>query len=348
MRFDSNSYLKWYMPRMRRDDAVNLHASGVPSLTPADIELRPYDPWRVAEEFEPALAAWLGIDAESVLFTPGATGGTLLALLSLTAAGDELLVELPTYEPMLRQAARVGNVRRFRRSPESGWQLPVDEIGRLLSPRTKLVMITEPSNPSGTFARREDVLAVADLAATRGALVLVNEVYLGFSERPTLCGARDNIVVVSSLSKLLGAYWLRLGWLAARPDLVQRLRWGHMNLSMATKPAAAYGLGVLARADEWRARARATAAAGLEPVDRWVRATPGVSWIKPQGPGFGCVRLPDGVADDVAFAEKLQDELRVLVVPGTHFELPGTLRLSWLQAGDRLQEGLERISRALR
>jgi aspartate/methionine/tyrosine aminotransferase len=348
MAFERNDYLSWYIPRAHGSSgAINLHSSGVPSLDPATLEVPDVDPWQAAFELERSLAGWLGLPADEILFTPGATGGTLLVLLTLTGSGDHVLVESPVYEPMLRQAGRLCHVTRFHRLPSSGWRLELDSVASLMTDETSLVMITEPSNPSGTFLPREQVLALADLAASRGALLLVNEVYLGYSTAASLHREAENIVVVSSLSKLMGAYWIRLGWISAAPTLVDRLRVAHRNMSMPTAPGAAYGLAVMARADELRDRARELAGSGADVVDGWVRSTPGLGWTRPAGPGFGCVLLPEGVGDDVAFAERLHDEHGVLVVPGTHFEVPGSLRISWLQAGDGLGEGLERIGRAL-
>ncbi len=347
MSFDSNDYLGWYIPRMMGSTAINLHSSGVASLQPGDIEVPDVDPWQAVHAFEEALAAWLCVPDGELLFTPGATGGTLLALLALTGPDDEILVEKPVYEPMLRQAGRLGSVRRFERSPASGWRIDLDRVSSLLSERTSMVLITEPSNPSGTFLPRTDVLDLARRAARVGALLLVNEVYLGYTDAPSLDGQAENILVVSSLSKLLGAYWARLGWVSGPGPVIERLQVAHKNFSMPTAPGAAAGLGVLARADELRARAVELAASGVEIVDDWVESTPGISWTRPAGTGFGCVFLPERLRDDVAFAERLLDEQSVLVVPGTHFEVPGSLRISWLQAGDQLQEGLARIGRLL-
>jgi aspartate/methionine/tyrosine aminotransferase len=347
MSFGENDYLGWYMPRMMGSTAINLHSSGVAALAPGDIDVPDANPWTVVHEFEEALASWLEIPPSELLFTPGATGGTLLALLTLTDPGDGIIVERPVYEPMLRQAGRLGSVRRFERDPASGWRIDLDRIASLVTDRTSMIMITEPSNPSGTFLPREDVLALARLAGRAGALLLVNEVYLGYTHVPSLHGQASNIVVVSSLSKLMGAYWARLGWVSAPVDVVERLREAHRNMSMPTAPGAATGLGVLARADELRAGAIERASAGAGTVDRWVASTPGLSWTRPGGAGFGCVMLPGQHRDDVAFAERLLEEQDVLVVPGTHFEVPGSLRISWLQAGGRLQEGLDAIGRML-
>ncbi len=348
MAFDRNDYLAWYIPRVHGGQtAIDLSASGVRALTPDEIDPPAVDPWQAAHRLEAALAGWLGIPPDQLLFTPGATGGTLLALLTLARRDGEILVEQPTYEPMLRQAERLAEVRRFRRDPERNWQLDLDQLRAQVSDRTALIMLTEPSNPSGTFLDRGTVLEVAEMAAAHDALVLVNEVYRGFTEAPSLHRAADNVVVVSSLSKLLGAYTTRLGWLSADPALIGRLRLAHLNYGMAAAPAATTGLGIVACADELRARALEIAAAGVDTVDRWIATTPGVSWARPQGPGFGCVTLPERIGDDVAFAETLFRDHGVLTVPGRHFELPGRLRLSWLQAGDGLEQGLAAIASML-
>jgi aspartate/methionine/tyrosine aminotransferase len=346
MTFDQNRYLSWYMPRVRANDgAINLHASGVPALTAAELATGrgDVDTWTASSRFEAALAAWLGIDERQVLFTPGGTGGTLLALLTLSQPGSHAVVELPIYEPMFRQAERLCQVDRLIRRPETGWRLPLLDAEKLIGPETRLVLITEPHNPSGRFAPSQDVLELADMARRQGAVLLINEVYRGYSDRPSYHGVADNIVVVSSLSKLMGAYSARLGWLSGPEAIVDRLRQGHVNMSMSSSPNAEAGLAVLARADELRAHAVEVSRAALQRVDEWVERTPGLFWHPPQGPGFGCVSLPEG-SDDVALAERLHAERRVLVVPGSLFDAPGTLRVSWIQAGDRLDEGLELIA----
>jgi len=346
--FTRNDYLSWYLPRLRQHDAaINLHASGVAAVMPAVLEISfNGNPYEAAARFEAALAEWLDIPAEETLFAPGATGGSLLGLLSLTSPGDELIIEQPIYEPMLRQAERLGPVRRLVRRFEDGWRLPLDRAAAQISDRTGLVMITEPHNPSGALSSRDDVEALARLAGTHGAILVINEVYRGFGESPSYYGLADNVVVVSSLSKLFGSYWARLGWISAAADLVQPLRMAHFNMGMASAPGAMAGLAFLADADRRRDRARRKACDPLERVESWVESTAGISWHRPRGPGFACIQLPDGM-DDVALAERLLDEHGVLLVPGTWFETPGTIRLSWLEAGHRLEEGLDLVGAAL-
>ena len=248
---------------------------------------------------------------------------------------------------MLRQAERLNTVRRLVRDPSRAFRFDLAQARQQITERTSFVMLTEPHNPSGLVSPREDVLALADLAAENGAVLLINEVYHGWADTPSYRGAAPNILVVSSFSKLLGAYWARLGWISGDAARLNRLRAAHLNFGMASAPSATVGLAVLEQADALTETARKAAQAGVGVVDRWVQDTPGVSWHRPVAAGFGCVTLPEGV-DDVSLAEALHDEHGVLVVPGTLWELPGTLRISWLQTGrSRLDEGLAKLARLL-
>lgn len=347
MSFEKNTYLSWYVPKVRaHDGAINLHSSGVPPLSPEELDLRFGDPWTAAARFEEALAEWQAVAPEELLFTPGATGGTQLALLAFGGLDSHVVVECPIYEPMRRQAERLGQTERMIRRPESSWRLPLDDVEKLIGADTRVVMITEPHNPSGCYAPSQDVLELADLAKHRRAVVLINEVYRGFSDRPSYHGMADNIVVVSSLSKLLGAYWARLGWLSGPVKIIKKLSRAHANLGMPSTPSAEVGVALMPRAEQLRQRAIAAARAGQATVEAWVERTPGLSWVSPQGPGFGCLKLPEGI-DEVDLVDDLYRNHATLCIPGTYFDAPGTLRLSWLQAGDRLEEGLERVSQAL-
>jgi aspartate/methionine/tyrosine aminotransferase len=347
MEFHENTYLSWYFEHTLGDrQPVNLYASGVAALDPARYPVPPGETWELIEKFEAAVAGWLGVPAEEVVYTPGATGANLLALLTLVRPDQEVLVEQPVYEPMLRQAARVARVRRLRRRFDDGWRLPLEDAERFVTERTGAVMITEPHNPSGALARPEDISALAGIAAAKGALLVINEVYRGYADRSTYHGTAENIVVVSSLSKLFGTYSMRLGWASAPKAMADRLRVGHMNMSVPTAPAAGMGLSVMERAGELHMHAVKLAREGHSTVKSWVDATDPVHWHEPSGTGYGCVRLPPGL-DDVEFAEELYSEDAVLVIPGTMFEVPGTLRIAWLQAGEGLEEGLDLLTARL-
>ncbi len=351
MPFDQTEYLSWYIPRIRAaepegEPSINLHSSGVPPLEFPEITDLRGNPWAMGPAFESALSTWLGVDPAELAYCPGATGGTLQALLHLGAPGSAFVVEEPIYEPMRRQAERLGPVRRLLRRPDQGWRLDLEAAERVVRPDTSVILITEPHNPSGVFADRAEVLALCALAKRHGAWVLVNEVYRGFADppeaHPSYHGAADNLIVVSSLSKLFGAYAARLGWLSGDPDVIRPLHSAQMNYSASSAPSAAVGVAMLHQAESLVDEARRRSAL-VSRVDEWVHKTPGVSWTRPQGPGYGCVALPPET-DDQEFVERLHREHRVLMVPGRLWESPGAVRLSWLQCDEeQLRIGLERF-----
>jgi aspartate/methionine/tyrosine aminotransferase len=120
-----------------------------------------------------------------------------------------------------------------------------------------------------------------------------------------------------------------------------------MNMGMGTTAAAAVGVAILETAEARRRAAAARAREQEQVVHEWVNATDGLEWHRPEGPGYGSVLLPEGT-DDLGLVETLHERRGVLVVPGSLFEEPGTLRVSWLQAGTRLEEGLSIVAEAVR
>jgi aspartate/methionine/tyrosine aminotransferase len=345
-RFDTSEYLSWYIPRaMAGDDAINLHSSGVPMVLPSELDIDDIEgnPFETPPRLERALSVWLGIEPGEIVFTPGGTGGTLLALLTLVEPGGNIVVEKPIYEPMLRQAAALGEVRRVERCFEDRWRLPLGEARRLIDDSTSVVMITEPHNPSSVLSPRNDIEEMARVAAEHGAILLINEVYGQFCEAPSYHGLAKNVVIVSSLSKLAGSYWARVGWLSSTKELSARFKTAHMNMGMPAALAAQAGLAFLKDIDRFRNRAIELSASGLKEVREMIESNSSLSWHEPDAAGFSCIKLPSGI-DDLKFARKLHEDHGVLVVPGGCFETPGTVRLSWIQAKERLSEGLEIFS----
>ncbi len=350
MSFTRNDYLRWYIPLIQSaGDAVNLHSSGAPyfnldDVVPAKSDGHPFERFPMLEA---KLARWLGIPPSEICYASGATGGTLKFLLAMVGEDREIVVESPMYEPMVKQATRLGKLVRFRCEMEKGWVLPLDNVQDLITSSTGAVMITEPLNPAGVFRDREDILALADMAARVEAPLLINEVYRSYTDAPSFHGERDNIVTVASLSKLCGFYGLRLGWLSGKKSVIAKMKGAGMNLSMPAISIASTALTLMDRVDDLRAQIIETSRQGTHTVASWVGATPHVTWTKPEGPGFCTVKLPARFSDDIAFTKDLLDKRGVLVIPGTFFELPGTIRISWLQSSGRLEEGLEALSKHL-
>ena len=160
------------------------------------------------------------------------------AYASLLAPGDEVLVEHPTYEPIYRIAEGVGaRVTRFERSPGERFALDPDRVAAALTPRTRVIALTNLHNPGGVRASDEALRAIGSLAERNGAHVFVDEVYAAFD---AMCDARGawtgsarrlgrNIVVASSLTKVYGLGAHRIGWLLAPSEVIARAEDAHLS-----------------------------------------------------------------------------------------------------------------------
>src|SRR6202047_2839925 len=150
-----------------------------------------------------------------------------LAMAALIEPGDEVLIEEPSYQAVVSTAEYLGaKVRRFPRKFESGFQLDPREVERSVSPRTRLIVITNLHKPTGVRAPDAAIRIVGEIARSLGAHVLVDEGYLEAcfdSPWQTSFSLGQNFVATSSLTKAYGLSGLRCGWIYAAKTLAQRM-----------------------------------------------------------------------------------------------------------------------------
>jgi aspartate/methionine/tyrosine aminotransferase len=307
------------------------------------------------ELFIETVAGRYGLDPSCVTPTLGASLAITHVLIALVRAGDHVIVERPTYEALRRVPEILGaQVSRLERKFEEGWRVVPERLAQLLTPRTRAVILTNLHNPSGVAIDRAAMTEITDLAGRVGAMVLVDEVYLdyGWGADDDLfvpaCRVARNGISWSSTTKAFGFSALRAGWIVAPdPDAARAIRsatdYLHVHPPTST---VALGTRVLRRADALVAYARDVSAAGRRVVTRWLDAESRVSWVAPAAGITGCLRLPE-LMDDVAFCEHLRERYETQIVPGTMFEAPGFVRLSFAVEPSRLEQALGNISAAL-
>lgn len=281
------------------------------------------------------LAAELGVPAEQLFVTAGASHANFLALAAaLGEDGDEVIVESPGYDPLAATPRGLGaTVSRFERPQAEGYALDPGRVTEAMTDDTALVVLTDRHNPSGCPASAESLETVADAAIDHGARVLVDEVYALFGTGPAAgpnfgagtAAGRRGMVVSGSLTKFFGLGELRIGWLVADRAFLERARevWAHVpTVADVSKRLAGRLLddrtGAVARA---RAHAAANAAllasflAGRDDLDGDV-----------YGPcPFAFPRYGRADGDRVAEAAW---EAGVLVIPGRFFGAPGRFRVA--------------------
>lgn len=298
-----------------------------------------------------AVGARYGVDASRVALATGASGANFLALAALIRPGDEVLVEWPGYDPHGGAARFLGaRVRTFERRREDGFRLDADRVAEAITAETRAVMIANPHNPTGVYADGDAMLAVGEVARSMGAKVIVDEVYLDtmfdLDTTPSALWG-DTFVSTNSLTKSFGLSGLRVGWMLAGSETVERvLRARDIVDAVGSIPSARLGVLAFERLDALLDRARAI----LEPNGALLRdfviARPELEWVPPDGGAVAFPRLV-GVDDAEPFVRRARAQFDVGVTPGRFFGCPGHFRVS--VAGERsvLEGGLEALGRAL-
>lgn len=337
------------------DEARALVESWSDSMNVADLCRR--DIRRTArDEFIGTIADRYGVEADRVTPTLGASMAITHVLMALLRPGDQVVVERPTYEPLHRVPEMLGaNVSRLERDAADGWAVLPDRLARLLTSRTRAVILSNLHNPSGVAIDRPTLLAVTELAARVGAVVLVDEVYLDYcfsadADAPVQPAAlvADNCVSWSSSTKCFGFSALRAGWIVASDPELSRVVRAATDYLHVDEPVSTLALGARVLRDSARltAWAQRVGAAGQAVVQQWIDSEPRVSWVAPSAGLSGCVRLPH-LMQDMPFAEHLRERYDTQVVPGSFFEAPGFIRLSFGVDPAVLETALANLSATL-
>jgi len=297
-----------------------------------------------------AIADRHGVDVDCVVTAAGTSMANYLAFATMLDAGDDVLMEHPTYGLLTDAARSVGaEVKPFARTEESGYALDPAEVRRAITPRTKLIVVTNLHNPSSVLTSNAVLREVGDMARSVGARVLVDEVYLDavYEDTPrTSAHLGPEFVVTSSLTKVYGLSGLRCGWILAQPDLA-RAMWQMNNLLAATPvyPGELLSVAAFQQLDRIREKGRRAVEADRVLLNEFLDRETGVSAVRT---GFGTtsfVRLRQGDAEE--FLARLRAEFETSAVPGKFFGMSGHFRVGMGVNTEMFGEGLRRIGACL-
>jgi aspartate/methionine/tyrosine aminotransferase len=355
--FAPTRYLAWAR-RFYGQARYDLASSGMPTFPLAELGVpeasRLDDPtgWMRLRQ---AIAHYNDVPEGEAIATLGTSHALWLAYASLTSPGDEVLVEDPAYEPLLRAAEGVGaRVRRFERAEDTNFALDPDAVLRSMTGETRVVALTSLHNPSGVRADESALAAIAREVEKRAAWLLVDEVYApfdGFVDPSGVfrgsarrLGAR--VVSVGSLTKCYGLGPLRVGWLLGAAEVARRAEDAVVaTAGMLPLPHAHMALHAFSRLQHLAARSKSILAGKHSVVEAWARAR-GFGFSVPREGPFGLVTVP-GAGDLTPTVEAALREHGVLVTPGAFFGLPGSLRVAWTAPAEALAAGLDRLASAL-
>jgi hypothetical protein len=305
-------------------------------------------------ELRAAIAAlYSGTAIDHIEVTNGGSEANLIATWRLVEPGDDVVLLVPNYMQTWGLArgfgARVREWRLVEDEAAGRWRPDLERLSALVSPRTKLIILCNPNNPTGARLTAAELDEIARVANRAGAWILSDEIYRGAEldgrETASMWGRAERVIVTSGLSKAYGLPGLRIGWVVAPPEMTASL-WSYHDYTTIAPGALSDRLARAALVPAQRARlierTRGIVRANLPLVEQWLREAGGFHWIRPEAGAIVYVRYEHPV-NSTHLVERLRVEKSVLIVAGDHFGMDGYLRLGYGEASDYIRTGLDRL-----
>ncbi|MCL4545779.1 MAG: aminotransferase class I/II-fold pyridoxal phosphate-dependent enzyme [Chloroflexi bacterium] len=293
--------------------------------------------------------------ASELLITVGVSEGLDIALRALVDPGDEVIIPEPSYVSYIPCTVLAGGVPVMVPTFErDGFEPQPEAIAAAITPRTKVILLGYPNNPTGAVARRETLERIVALAIEHDLFIISDEIYdrLVYGQHRHVCvsslpGAQERTILLGGFSKAYAMTGWRVGYAAAPPDVLEAMMKVHQYIimcapslaQMAAEVALQTGEDDVARMVAEYDRRRRAIVDGLNAL--------GLPCFEPQGAFYAFPDVsPTGLSSS-EFAERLLREEHVLVVPGDAFGPAGAghVRCSYATALPKIEEALTRIGR---
>jgi aspartate/methionine/tyrosine aminotransferase len=298
-----------------------------------------------------ALAAHRHVAPENVVTISGGTSmANHLAMAALLEHGDEALIEKPTYDPLLAIADYVGaKIKRFPRRFEDGFEIDIVELEKQITPRTRVIVLTNLHNPSSELVEEATLRKIGELARDVGARVLVDEVYLEAmfeNSPPSAVSLGPEFVTTSSLTKGYGLSGLRCGWIFAEAEVAQKIR-RLDDIFAASAPNVMERLSVVAlnQLPKIAGRAKAMLEINRAMLNSFLRERDDIDGVPARFGTTSFPRVRDGSVEKLSTL--LIEKYETAVVPGRFFESPDHIRIGMCCDPTLFSAGVERLGQAL-
>jgi aspartate/methionine/tyrosine aminotransferase len=313
-------------------------------------------PLRVEIAKEMARARGVPVEPERVIVTPGAKPIMFFSILALLDKGDEAIYPnplYPIYESMINFAGARAVPIPLRE--ELDFRFDVDELKSKVTPRTKLIILNSPHNPTGGVLEEDDIRAVAEVAQKHNITVFSDEVYehIVYEGKPfsiaSLPGMLDRTILLHGFSKTYAMTGWRLGFAVMPRELVEPVVRLITNSVSCTAPFIQYaGIEALTGPQDTVPRMVNEFKKRRDLIVDGLNQIPGISCRRPKGAFYVFPNIKKLKVDCNRFADYLLNEAGVAALPGTHFGKygEGYIRLSYATSSENIKKGLERIKGA--
>jgi aspartate/methionine/tyrosine aminotransferase len=296
-----------------------------------------------------------GSNPDQILVTNGSSEANFILIWSNIEPGDEVLFMLPNYMQMWGLLRGFGaSVKPYYLREELSWAPDLEELKNLVTKKTKMIVVTNPNNPTGAILSEEAMKTITELAEGADAWILSDEVYQGAElegePTPSFYGKYDKAIVVNGLSKAYGLPGLRMGWIIAPEDFIKKT-WSYHDYTTISPSILSDRLAQLALSSEnkekIRQRTQGILKSNFPILESWFKEKNGLfEFIPPRAGAIVFVRYNLEI-NSTELVNKLIHEKSVLVVPGDHFEIDHFLRIGFGEKEKKLLEALELIGETL-
>ena len=296
------------------------------------------------------------LNIDNILVTNGSSEANFVGIKTLLKPGDEILCMLPNYMQIWGIARDMGvNVKPFYLKEENNWQPDMAEVASLMTPKTKMIVICNPNNPTGSTLTLEDMKEFVRLAESVGAWIYADEIYRGAEldgvEIPSFRGMYDKVMVAGGLSKAYALPGLRIGWLAGPEEEIAG-SWAYHDYTSITAGVLSHAVATKVLSPSLRSkvlsRSRNMLKENLGALQEWIASQGGMfHLIPPKAGGMAFIRYDLNIN-----SSKLSDSLRlekgVFIVPGDSYGMDSFIRIGIGSEKGFLLEGLGLISEGIR
>ena len=300
-------------------------------------------------------AIYPGATIEQIELTNGTSEANYAIALSMLQPGDVVAMQVPNYMQMWGVSRSLGaEVKTFPLRTDAGWEPDWNEFDRAVTPKTRLLYLSNPNNPTGSVLSDSAMQRIVGRCEQTRTWLLSDEVYLGAEidgrRTKSFWGLSDRVIVTSGLSKAYGIPGVRIGWLAGPAAVVESCWSQHDYITIGPNKMSDRIARVAVDAknrERCYARTRDILQHNLPIVRTWVDGFGGrLKWTEPKAGAIGLMKY-DADTPSRAIADRVRLNQSTLIVPGAHVGLEGHLRV-WLGGRDEfLREGLRRIGTEL-
>lgn len=314
-------------------------------------------------ELRQAVAEWTNnnfgsaYQASNVLITPGAKYALFLAFFTLLEENDEVIIPAPYWVSYPQQVRLCGAKPVIIETTEKNAFIPQpDEIKKLITPKTKIILLNSPTNPTGAIFPKEVMEEIWKIAVEKNIFVLSDEIYshIYFEEKPASLAGKENVLIVNGVSKTFSMTGWRIGWLIGPEEIVKAASSVQsQTTSNPTSISQKAALGALNTPKKTIEERRLEFKRRRDYFYQALCEIPGFKPFKPKGTFYMWINVTEamkkaGKQNDIEFADYLLENLKIACVPGTGFGAPGWVRMSFATSIENLQKAVKRLKEAFR